>query len=58
MSNKKPKAPPKASAVENLIETLTMAALDLLDADITDWQRWKAEEIYALCNTLELGEDA
>jgi hypothetical protein len=55
MSTKKP----KASSVESLIETLTMAALDLLDApDLSDWQRGKADEIYALCNTLELGEDA
>jgi hypothetical protein len=52
------KSKSEAAAVADAIEAVQLAALDLLDRELTDWQRGKADEIYALTNELEEGEQS
>lgn len=45
-------------ANKELVEELVIAALNMLDgADLTAWQRYRAEQVYDLANELENGEE-
>jgi hypothetical protein len=52
------KSKSEAAAIADAIESVQLAVLDLLDRELSDWQRKIADEIYALTNELEEGEQS
>jgi hypothetical protein len=50
------KSKSEAAAIADGIEAVQLATLNLLDRELSDWQRQKADEIYELTSQLEEGE--
>lgn len=47
----------KPDEAKDAIASLVIAALNVQDAELTDWQRHLADQIYGLANALEVGQD-